>query len=131
MPIERPRRPRTRLLPFDEMATILTQTGMEKFEEIQKEFWEAFDYSDGGRLPYEIAGVRNETLTYEKLDALGITAKTLACLVDEPTNEIHSSEIVPLFWFVAGDHKVWGYERTNRYFIEGNPNCVFGHKPWS
>ena len=111
------------------MGAIPSQCGMTVYERIvavEKTRLEAFEFSDYGRKTWNVTDVSYAESTPNKLMDAGFNEGVFELLTGQSAPQILPEGIPQLFSFDADNRRVWGHNHTGRYFVEVQPNIVFG-----
>jgi len=111
------------------MGAIPSRCGMTVYERIvavEKTRLEAFEFSDYGRKTWNVTDVSYAESTPNKLMDAGFNEGVFELLTGQSAPQILPEGIPQLFSFDADNRRVWGHNHTGRYFVEVQPNIVFG-----
>ncbi len=114
------------LFSIEEIRNRCGTTVHAKVADVDKSRMEAYEYSDYGRQAWNVSGVCYTESTPIKVMNSGMNGRVFELLTGHPEPQFLPQNIPRLFCFDADDQRVWGHDTTGRYFVEKEPNIVFG-----
>lgn len=87
---------------------------------------EAYEYSDYGRQVWHVPEVSYTEGSPSRLVQAGFSHEAFELLTGQTAPQFLPDSITRLFCFDANNRRVWGHDSTGRYFLEEDPNTVFG-----
>ena len=115
-----------RLLSMEEIRSRCGMTVHARVVAVEKSRWEAYEYSDYGRTAWNVPDVCYTESTPSNVMTSGLNTGILEMLTGQSSPQILPEIIPKLFCFDADNRRVWGHDNTGYYFVEKEPNIVFG-----
>jgi hypothetical protein len=94
--------------------------------DVEKSRLEAFEYSDYGRQAWHVSEVSYTEGTPRRVVQAGFSREVFELLTGQASPQFLPESIPRLFRFDANNRRVWGHDSTGRYYVEEDPNTVFG-----
>ncbi len=95
---------------------------------VEKSRLEAHEFSDYGRETWNVPDVSYTESTPSKLMNAGLNLAVFELLTGQLSPQFLPENNPELFYFGADNRCVWGHNITGRYFVEDEPNTVFGNR---